>query len=294
MLTFINNDKILFTEYNMSQLRVFIQNPINKQYVFKTELYLPDRITNLYATEDKKIIVSLYSNSRAHQSARNIIKAYQLTDDFSLVYLNETCIDSRYFIYKFEPFYYQEYNYLLCYLSDGINIDETSIYIYDLCKNKITETINFSLYGLKITMVDRYENYILLSGLNNGSGNYVLFNILTKTYFPLDNKYSLINKCFYDKPYSIYKFDGESMTLTFKLLRTTETRDFGEVLAIENIKGSCQCTNNYIVVIENNKISVASHLEFCKQNNFNVIYQLLDTKVPLELIHKITDFVLYT
>lgn len=293
MLTFTNNDKILFTEYNMSQLRVFMQNPITKKYAFKTELHLPDRITNLYATEDKKVIVSLYSESKAYRHSRNIIKAYQLTDDFSLVYLNESRIDSRYFIYKFEPFFYQDYKYLLCYLTDGINIDETCMYIYDLYKNTIVETINFSSYGLKITMVDRYDNYILLSRLYNGSGNYVLFNILTKTYYPLDKKYSLINKCFYDKPYSIYKFDGNAMTLAFKLLRTTDSRDFGEVLAIENIKAQCQCSNDYIIVIENNRLSSAINLNFCKQHNFNVIFQLLDTKIPVELIHKITDFVIY-
>jgi hypothetical protein len=149
-MSFSPDDSMLVTVYNREIIRVFEYSAETCNYHFKTEERYDANtynITNIYLTEDNKLIVSLYNSV----DIKNIVVAYQISEDKSeLQYLTEYGIISSAgtHIFNSSKCTHNNTDYLVLLVTYGINYHSPSkIYIYDLTELKISEIINMSQFG---------------------------------------------------------------------------------------------------------------------------------------------------
>lgn len=144
-MSFSEDDSMLVTVYNREIIRVFEYSAETRNYHFKTEVTYDSNIytiTNIYLTEDNKLIVSLYDAV----DIKNRIVSYQISEDKSeLQYLTEysitTSVGAQ--IFNSNKCTHDNNDYLLLLVAYGINYHSPNkIYIYDLTELKITEVID--------------------------------------------------------------------------------------------------------------------------------------------------------
>jgi len=138
---------MLVTVYNREIIRVFEYSAETRNYHFKTEEIYDSNIytiTNIYLTENNKLIVSLYDSVYI----KNRIVSYQINDDKTeLQYLTEYGVTTSVCTQIFNSIKctYDNNDYLLLLVTYGINYHSPSkIYIYDLTELKIAEIIDIN------------------------------------------------------------------------------------------------------------------------------------------------------
>ena len=146
-MSFSPNDSILVTVYNREIIRIFEYSAETCNYHFKTEEKYDSNtytVTNIYLTEDNKLIVSLYNSV----DIKNIVVSYQISEDKSeLHYLTEYGITSLAgtHIFNSSKCTHNNNDYLVLLVTSGINYHSPSkIYIYDLTELKIAEVIDIT------------------------------------------------------------------------------------------------------------------------------------------------------
>lgn len=149
-MSFSSDDSMLVTVYNREIIRIFEYSAETCNYHFKTEEKYDSNtytVTNIYLTEDNKLIVSLYNSV----DIKNIVVSYQISEYKSeLHYLTEYGITSLAgtHIFNSSKCTHNNNDYLVLLVTSGINYHSPSkIYIYDLTELKISEIINMSQFG---------------------------------------------------------------------------------------------------------------------------------------------------
>lgn len=143
-MSFSEDDSLLVTVYNREIIRVFEYSAETRNYHFKTEETYDSNIyaiTNIFLTDDNKLIVSLYNST----DVKHIVVSYQINDKTELQYLTENSITTSVCtqIFNSNKCMYDGHDYLLLLVTYGINYHSPShIYIYDLTELKITEIVN--------------------------------------------------------------------------------------------------------------------------------------------------------
>lgn len=181
-MSFSEDDSILVTVYNREILRVFEYSAETRNYHFKTDYSNTNgiyTITNIYLTEDNKLIVSMYNSA----DVKNVVVSYQINDERTkLQYLtayNVTTSVSNH-IFQSKKCEHNGRNYLLLLTTFGINYHSPShIYIYDLTELDITEIVNINRFKEDRDYAYMVEAHKMLFGAESLPGNDVERNYTT-------------------------------------------------------------------------------------------------------------------
>lgn len=294
-VTFSHDDSIMLTVYNFNELHVFVLDFELKQYRLVNKLKSVHNISNLYFTNEKRVILSLYGNTQI------IINAYQLMDDFDIVMLNTCIIDSYYYISKMIPYSYENNNYLLCYLIDYTDNVYHDFYVYNLDKLIVSNGFEMKLDMdepyIRLLKHDIYGDYIPMEMIHEDLT--VLFNMQTKIYSLLPKEYKFISNNICDDRFNVYDItnDTHGMTRKFKLFNITQVENINAD-TIHMFRTKCKtpmdsnCDNNYIIIMDENTIGIAQPMTHSKEKNIPVVDKLTNYMLSPELICVIVDYII--
>lgn len=319
-MNFSADDNILITVYKRETLRIFNFDHVNKNYIFKTELTIPDvDITNIYLLPDNKLIVSIHKNQTTTHNSYNSIIAYQINDDLSaIIQLTSHDIQASDFILKFTKYTHESIDYLVYYLSNGVSINTRIIYIYNLTTLNLHNIIDLHDYNIYI---DTYacENYLF--AIHTATRELTLFNLISKVTSNIQHNFihtdinSLDNsKYFTTETYRVYKLISDKHIIVhsqsknvkginphthpdkscdsdnifkymYKLFKNTGlNHENTEMKLLHN-------NTNYIIYIVNNDIYIGNSLQYCYDKNIEIVMQMLYEYIPVELCCKIASYI---
>lgn len=322
-MNFSADDNILITVYKRETLRIFNFDHVNKNYIFKTELTIPDvDITNIYLLPDNKLIVSIHKNQTTTHNSYNSIIAYQINDDLSdIIQLTSNDIPASDSILKFTKYTHDTIDYLVYYLSNGVSINTRIIYIYNLTTLNLHNIIDLHTYNIYIDAY-AWENYLL--AIHTTTHELTLFNLISKVTSNIQHNFihtdinSLSNsKYFTTKTYRVYELipdthiivHSQSKSNTINEIKqfTThpfESRDSANIFKYKyklfkntNINHDntelklLHNNTNYIIYTVNNDIYIGNSLQYCYDKNVELVIQMLYDYIPVELCCKIASYI---
>ncbi len=294
---FSADDNILVAVYNSEIIRVFEFVPINKNYVFRTELSMPNkRITTIYLTADNKIIASIDNMNSANI---NSFIAYKLLDDLTGIIKLSSCSLLRYFhILRYTCMTHNNTEYLLYYLSNGVNTNTRFVYLYNVTKTCFVETIDLHKYNVSLYSY-ACNNYMIVR--NNTIQKLEHFDLITRqsSSIPCNFMYTCENSLdkssnFIDAKFKIYRspWVSNSKHAAYKLFDYNDAQyseyRHKELLYLHN-------TENHIIYQirneHNYKLCIGNSLQLCYDKNVDIVTQLLSDYIPIELCYKVSEYI---
>ena len=301
---FSADDNILVTVYNSEIIRVFEFDPINKNYVFRTELSIaPEKITTIYLTPDNKIIASI--DKLMHDRYYSFI-AYKLLDDLTgIIQLTLCTLSTSAHIFNYTVMTHNNTEYLLYYLSNGVDRNTRFIYLYNVTRSLIKvidlHDCNVSIYSyacnnymiVRNNTTRKLEQFDLISmqsssiPLTQSGVTSVALNFMYTCENSLDNSSNFI-----DAKFKIYRspWDYNSTQPVYQLFDSMEYSKYRHK-RLEYLHN----TENYIIYQirngQNYKLCIGNSLQLCYDKNIDIVTQLLSDYIPVELCYKVAEYI---
>jgi hypothetical protein len=238
--------------------------------------------------------------------------AYKLLDDLTgIIQLTSCTLSTSHHILKYTEMTHDNHTeYLLYYLSNGVDTNTRFIYLYNLTKICFEEVIDLHDYNVSIYSY-ACNNYIIVT--NNTTHKLDQFDLISRqssipltqsggvTPVPYDFMYTCENSLdnssnFVDAKFKVYCSPGAcNKKATYQLF------DYGDAQYSKYRHKNLTYlhnTENYIIYQTqkvgenaNYKLCIGNSLQLCYDKNINITTQLLGDYIPIELCYKVAEYI---